>query len=64
MNLWNRLEQTGRYVYDLDESWHMFSANLKDDIAGIQFSKKDINGRFNLKEGVVEGKLEYKHFTE
>jgi hypothetical protein len=60
MILWDKLEVSGRYVFSLDESWYMFSVKIKDKgIAEVQFSKKDSNGRFDLKQGVKEGILSY-----
>lgn len=59
MNLWQRLELRGREELSLDDTWHMYAADLSDNDnwAEVKFSRKD-GDNFISKKSIV-GNVKY-----
>lgn len=63
MNLWEKLEIRGRDEFQLENVWHMYSADLKDDgTAEIKFAQKH-EGKFATGH-TVSGFIKYRDLTK
>lgn len=59
MNMWQKLELRGRKQFRLDETWEMYSADLREDdnLAELKFAQKT-DGKW-LTDNDIVGLVKY-----
>lgn len=55
MSLWERLQERGREIHQLDNLWHLYAVDLDHgkDLAELKFARKDGNKYMTAVDRVV-----------